>query len=98
MENTEFDKAKADSLAHAILEPHLHAPEQTELDLGQTAALRARKRRLAWFTLAGSGIGGAISHFNGAPFFDGAVLGGLIAAAIGWLLAASVSPSETDAR
>ncbi|HEY1138638.1 MAG TPA: hypothetical protein VGE88_00290 [Lysobacter sp.] len=98
MENTEFDKAKADSLAHAILEPQLHAPEQTELDLGQVAVLRARRRRLAWFTLAGSGVGAAISHFNGAAFFDGIVLGGLIAAAIGWLLVASVSPSETGAR
>ncbi|GAB3091483.1 hypothetical protein [Lysobacter terrae] len=92
MGKTEFDKAKADSLAHAILEPHLHAPEQTELDPSQTAALRARKRRLAWFTFAGSGIGAAISYFHGAPFVDGTVVGGLTGVAVGWLLAAAEPP------
>lgn len=85
-----MDKAQADAAAKAILEPLLHAQEtaRTEREARHAAehALLVRKRRIAWFVLAGAGIGTAIAYFAGVRFIQGIVWGGLVGTAVGWLI------------
>ena len=81
-----MDKKQADAIAQAILEPDLRAQEELRNKRALDTAHHARKRRVAWFTLAGCGIGAAIAHFAGLRFSIGVIWGGLGGSAIGWLV------------
>ena len=85
-----MEKTQADAAAQAILEPHLRAQEARSEEIrakhAAEDALIARKRRVAWFVLAGSGIGAVIAHFSGFRFSLGIIWGGLAGSAIGWLV------------
>jgi len=84
-----LNKSKADAVAKAILEPHLRAQdargEQLRARRAAEAALQRRKRRYAWFVLAGVCVGAGLAHFSGFRLMQGFILGGLAGAAIGWL-------------
>jgi hypothetical protein len=85
-----MEKAQADEISKAILEPHLQAQEARSAELRAMHAAeevrQVRKRQAAWFLLAGAGIGAVISYFGGVRFTQGVVWGGLAGAAIGWLV------------
>ncbi|WP_259168417.1 hypothetical protein, partial [Xanthomonas sp. 4461] len=52
--------------------------------VAETACL-AGKRKLAWFSLAGSGIGAGAADLIGVQFPIGVVWGGLVSSVLGWL-------------
>ena len=85
-----MDKKQADAVANAVMEPHLREQEarREELRAKQAAedALQACRRRVAWFLLAGAGIGAAVAHFSGARFTQGVFWGCMAGSAIGWLV------------
>lgn len=81
-----MDKTQADAIAQAILEPELRVQEAHRSRHALASAKLARKRRIAWFGLAGSGIGAAIAYLAGSRFSIGIIWGGLAGSTIGWLL------------
>lgn len=85
-----MDKTQADAAAQAILEPHLRAQDtrREEIRAKRVAeeAILARKRRVAWFGLAGSGIGATIAYVSGIRFTLGIIWGGIAGSAVGWLV------------
>ena len=81
-----MDKTQADAIAHAILEPDLRAQEDLRHKRAAEAASLARRRRVAWFTLAGCGIGAVIAYFAETRVTQGVLLGGVMGTLSGWLL------------
>lgn len=81
-----MDKTQADAIAQAILEPDLRVQEELRNKRALESAHQARMRRVAWFALAGCGIGAAIAHFGGVRVSLGVIWGGLAGSAIGWLV------------
>ena len=81
-----MDKQQAEAVAQAILEPDLRTQDDLRRKRALEAARQSRKRRVAWFTLIGSGIGAAIAHLLGERFTSGVIWGGLAGSAIGWLI------------
>ena len=85
-----MDRTQAESAAEAILEPHVRAQEARSEELRVKRAaedeLQGRKRRMAWFLLAGSGIGVVLAHFTGFRFTQGILFGCFAGFAIGWLV------------
>lgn len=81
-----MEKTQADAIAQAILEPDLRAQEDLRIKRAKEAADLARRRRVAWFTLAGAGIGAALAHFTGYRFSNGVIWGGFAGSAVGWLV------------
>jgi len=81
-----MEKAQADVIAQAILEPDLRAQEELRNKRVIESAQLARKRRVAWLTLSGAGIGAAVAYFSGAHFSFGVIWGGLAGSAVGWLI------------
>ena len=80
-----MDKTQADAIAAAILEPDLRLQEEIRRKRAAEAAQLARKRRVAWFALAGSAIGAVVAQLNGERFTLGIIVGGLAGSVIGWL-------------
>ena len=80
-----MEKTQADVVAQAILEPSLRVQEFRRKRAAETAQL-ARKRRVAWFALAGSCIGAAVAYFSGSRFSAGVIWGGLAGSVVGWLV------------
>jgi len=81
-----MDKTQAEAIAQAILAPHQQVQEEIRKKRAEEAAQLARKRRVAWFALAGCGIGAAIAYLGGGRFTIGVIWGGLVGSAIGWLV------------
>ena len=81
-----MEKTQADAIAQAIMEPKLRAREDIQRKRAAEFAQLARKRRVAWFSLAGMVVGTAIASFSGVRFSLGILYGGLAGSAIGWLL------------
>ena len=81
-----MDKTKADAIAQAILEPDLRIQGELRSKRAVESAQLARRRRIAWLTLTGSGIGAAIAYFSGIRFSLGIILGGVAGSAVGWLI------------
>ena len=81
MENTQ-----ADAIAQAILEPDLRAQEELRTKRAKEAADLARRRRVAWFTLAGAGVGAVLVYFTNYHFSNGVLWGGIAGSALGWLV------------
>jgi len=50
----------------------------------------ARRRRVAWFAIAGITIGASFTYLNGNPLTLGILWGGVSAAALGWFLTGRV--------
>ena len=80
-----MDGKQADAIAQALLAPQLHVQQALERRRAAKAAYLARRRRVAWFALAGSGIGAVVAYVAGEGFALGVVWGGLVGSAIGWL-------------
>ena len=81
-----MDKAQADAIAHAIMAPDLQVRDEVRRKKAIEAVSLARRRRVAWFALAGSAVGAAIAHFNDLPFTRGALFGGIAGSVLGWLV------------
>jgi len=81
-----MEKTQADAIAQAILEPNLRAQEELRNKRAVESAQLARKRRVAWLTLSGAGIGATVAYFSGAHFSVGVIWGGLAGSAVGWLI------------
>jgi hypothetical protein len=81
-----MDSKQADAIAEAILEPRLREREEARSRRAREAALDARKRRVAWCSLAGSGLGAAAAYAVDARLAAGIVFGGLAGSAVGWML------------
>ena len=82
-----MEKTQADAIARAILEPDLRAQEELRTKRALEAAHHARKRRIAWFTLAGCGIGAAVAFLSGERLLLGFLWGSIAGSAVGWLVA-----------
>jgi hypothetical protein len=80
-----MDKSQAEAIVEAILEPNVHAQEEVQKNRAAAAKLHAAKRRVAWFSLAGFGLGAVVAHFISVPLVAGALWGGLAGSAAGWL-------------
>ncbi len=81
-----MERTQVDAIAKAILEPDVRTQEQIrQKRLAETAYL-SRKRKAAWFALAGSGIGAGVAYLIGVQFPIGVVWGGLESSAVGWLV------------
>lgn len=81
-----MEKTQADAIAQAILEPDLRAQEEVRAKRAAEALQLARKRRVAWFALAGSGVGAAVAYFSGDRLSLGVIWGGLAGSAVGWFI------------
>ena len=81
-----MEKTQADAIAQALLEPNLRAQEELRIKRASEATQLAHKRRVAWFSLAGSAVGAAIAYSSGARFTVGIIWGGLVGFAVGWLI------------
>jgi Flp pilus assembly protein TadB len=81
-----MEKAQADAIAQAILEPDIRAQEELRNKRVIQSAQHSRKRRVAWLTLVGAGVGAAVAYFSGVHFSIGVILGGLAGSAVGWLI------------
>lgn len=83
-----MDKYQAETVADAILEPHVRAQqEETEARHAKQAAanaLLARRHRMGWFMLVGAGAGVAVSVLAHFGFTRGLVVGALGGIVIGW--------------
>ncbi len=83
-----MEQKQADAIAQAILDPDrrqealLRKREQEEKSIAQ-------RRNVAWFTLAGCGIGALAAAFTNIHFGTGVLYGGLAGSALGWLVAVS---------
>ena len=82
----DMDKTQAEAVAQAILEPDLRAQDELRKKRDLEAARQSRRRRVAWFTLAGCAAGAAIAYSCGARFSIGVIWGGLVGSAIGWIV------------
>lgn len=80
-----MDGKQADAIAQALLAPRLDVLAARERRRAAEAAHLARKRRVAWFALAGWGVGAVIAYVAGEGFALGVVGGGLVGSTIGWL-------------
>ena len=81
-----MEKTQADAIAQAIMEPELRVQEETRRKRALESAQLAQKRRVAWFSLIGAGVGAAIAHYGGFRFSLGVIYGGLAGSAVGWLI------------
>ncbi len=81
-----MEKGQADAIAKALFEPSLRAQEEFRTKLALESSQLARRRRVAWFTLAGCGIGAPIAYFGGAGLSVGVIWGGLAGAVVGSLV------------
>ena len=80
-----MEKAHADAIAQAILEPDLRVQEEVRRKRAKKAANLLRKRRVAWIVLIGSAIGAAIAYSSGIHFSLGVIWGGVAGSALGWI-------------
>jgi hypothetical protein len=81
-----MEKGQADAIAKAILEPGLRAQEEFRAKRALESGQLARRRKIAWFTLAGCSIGAPIAYFGGAGLSIGVIWGGLASAVVGWFV------------
>lgn len=85
-----MDRNQADAVAQAILEPHVREQqargEALAAKRAEEALRQRRKRRAAWFALAGWGIGLLVARVCGFPLLQGTVWGGLSGALIGLMV------------
>jgi hypothetical protein len=81
-----MEKMQADVMARALLEPDLRAQEELRRKRAIESAQLARRRRVAWFSLVGAGIGAAVAYLSGTQFSIGVIWGGLTGSAAGWLI------------
>lgn len=81
-----MEKTQADAIVKAIMEPDLRAQEELRTKRAQESADLARRRRVAWFTLAGCGIGGVVAYIAGVRISEGIVWGGITCTLAGWTL------------
>ena len=79
-----MERAQADAIAKAIAEPDVCAQEELQRKRAAKSSQIARKRRVAWLSLVGAGVGAAIAYYAGFSFSLGAIYGGLSGSAIGW--------------
>lgn len=81
-----MDRTQADAIVQALMEPDLRAQAEIRRKRAAEAAQLARSRRVAGCALVGCGIGAAVIHFGSGGISTGVVWGGVIGAAIGWLV------------
>lgn len=86
-----MNKTQADAIAQAILERDQRRQNELRSKRATQLAQLARKRRVAWFCLAGCATGAAIAYFGGARFTAGVILGGLAGSVIGSLVTRSAA-------
>ena len=79
-----MDKAQAEAVVHAILEPDLAAREELQRRRRAQERSASERRVVAWVMLAGVVLGGAIAFLIGRRIALGAVWGGIVASAGGW--------------
>ena len=80
-----MDKLQVEAIARAILEPDQKAQEELRRKRLQEDRSLAERRTVAWFVLAGVGVGAVIAYFTGHRFTNGVLWGGIAAGAFGWL-------------
>jgi len=82
-----MERTQADAVAEAILEPHLREQqarhEAMQARRAEEALVMRRKRRAAWFVLAGWGLGLLVAWACGFALLQGTIWGGLSGALIG---------------
>lgn len=81
-----MEKTQADAIVRALLEPDLRAQDELRRKRAIESAQLARRRRVAWLTLVGAGIGAAVAYLSGTHFSISVIWGGLAGSAAGWLI------------
>ena len=79
-----MEKTQAEAIAQAIMEPELRVQEEIRRKRALESAQLAQKRRVAWLSLVGAGVGAAIAYYTGFRFSLGIIYGGLAGSAVGW--------------
>lgn len=80
-----MDKSQADAMAAAILEPDKKAQMDMHRKRLAEAQSLAKRRKVAWFVLAGALLGLGFAHLTGHRYSEGILGGGLPGAVVGWL-------------
>ncbi|MCD9087254.1 hypothetical protein [Stenotrophomonas sp. SY1] len=79
-----MEKTQADAIARAMLEPRTEAREDIRRRRAAQAQWLHRKRQVAWFALAGTGVGAVAAYWLDQQLGGGLVYGALAGAAMGW--------------
>ena len=88
MDEQMMDKSRAEAIAQAILEPDLKVQAELRHKRGMEAQRLSEGRKRAGFALVAMPLGAGIAHFTGHHFSSGALYGGAVGAALGWLVSA----------
>lgn len=80
-----MDNSQADAIAKAMLEPDKKAQEEIRRRRLAEAQSLSRRRKVAWFVLAGALLGVVVVQFTGQRFSEGIIWGGIPGAIVGWL-------------
>ena len=81
-----MDKAQADAIAQVLLERDVREQEELRGRRAAETVYRARKRRVARFTLVGFGLGAVAAYLGNIPLITGFTVGGIAGTTIGWLV------------
>jgi len=85
-----MEKIPADASAQANIGPSIQAQDAAIDEKAIVSASLARRRRVAWFAIAGIVIGASVAYFNGTLLTLGILWGGVSASALGWLVTSRV--------
>ncbi|MCJ0824448.1 hypothetical protein MQC88_00490 [Luteimonas sp. 50] len=80
-----MDKSQAEAIATAMLEPDTKAQEQVRRKRLAEAKSLAKRRKVAWFVLAGALLGAVAAQLTGHRITEGIIWGGIPGAIAGWL-------------
>jgi Flp pilus assembly protein TadB len=80
-----MQQSRAEAIAQALMAPDLQVQQEVRRKRAAQSAQLARRRRIAWFFLAGAGLGAAVVWYAGVRFSVGVLFGGLAGAVTGWL-------------
>ena len=81
-----MEKAQADAIAQAILEPGLRTQENVRRKRAAETPLYYQKRRVAWFSLIGFGVGALAAYLLGLHILSFGIWGSFAGSVLGWLI------------
>lgn len=87
-----MEKTHTDAITQANIEPSIQEQDAALRNKTVKSASLVRRRRVAWFAIAGIAIGAPFAYFNDNPLTLGILWGGVSASALGWLVTGRVKP------
>lgn len=85
-----MDKAHTDAVAQPNIEPSIQSQDDVFRKKVVELESLVRRRRVAWFAIAGIALGASFAYLNGNPLTLGILWGGVSASALGWFVTSRV--------